>query len=279
MNQRTTHTEPPPNSKAAAYGYGAYASSTNKAMYVKSSKTDYTFPIAIGIGARYYDSDLSVWLSVDPMADKYPSLSPYAYVANNPVILVDPDGNKIVVTRVVNNNGKDNVKISFTAELVNISSKEITMKQMNSIKNNISNQIKESFGGEYDDFDVSVDVSITVRESYNDVTGDDGHIISIVNPDDEVFDSPNDAGGTERNSSDNGNIYLSSRIVDDKDQLKRTGAHEFGHAAGLKHPNDKNASTIDKNAGLNNKNLMHQSSVSNGTEIEAGQIEKMDINN
>jgi len=40
----------------------------------------------------YYDSDISIWLSVDPLADKYPSLSPYAYCANNPVILVDPDG-------------------------------------------------------------------------------------------------------------------------------------------------------------------------------------------
>ncbi len=43
-------------------------------------------------GARYYDSDLSQWLSVDPMSDKYPSLSPYMYCAGNPVILVDPDG-------------------------------------------------------------------------------------------------------------------------------------------------------------------------------------------
>ena len=43
-------------------------------------------------GARYYTSDLSVWLSVDPMAAKYPSLSPYVYCANNPVKLVDIDG-------------------------------------------------------------------------------------------------------------------------------------------------------------------------------------------
>ena len=43
-------------------------------------------------GARYYSSDLSVWLSVDPMADKYPSLSPYVYCADNPVKLVDPEG-------------------------------------------------------------------------------------------------------------------------------------------------------------------------------------------
>jgi RHS repeat-associated protein len=44
-------------------------------------------------GARYYWSEvLTGWLSVDPMADKYPSISPYAYCVWNPVKLVDPDG-------------------------------------------------------------------------------------------------------------------------------------------------------------------------------------------
>jgi RHS repeat-associated protein len=43
-------------------------------------------------GARYYSSDLSVWLSVDPLASKYPSMSGYMYVAGNPVMLVDPKG-------------------------------------------------------------------------------------------------------------------------------------------------------------------------------------------
>ncbi len=42
-------------------------------------------------GSRYYSSDLSIWLSVDPMAAKYPSLSPYVYCANNPVMLVKPE--------------------------------------------------------------------------------------------------------------------------------------------------------------------------------------------
>ena len=46
-------------------------------------------------GSRYYNSDLSIWLSVDPMSDKYPSLSPYVYCANNPVKLVDPDGEDV----------------------------------------------------------------------------------------------------------------------------------------------------------------------------------------
>ena len=47
-------------------------------------------------GARYMDHELTaMWLSVDPMADKYPSISPYAYCAWNPVRLVDPDGKEI----------------------------------------------------------------------------------------------------------------------------------------------------------------------------------------
>ncbi len=46
-------------------------------------------------GSRYYSSDLSIWLSVDPMAAKYPSMSPYVYCANNPVRLVDPNGEEV----------------------------------------------------------------------------------------------------------------------------------------------------------------------------------------
>jgi len=43
-------------------------------------------------GARYYYDWASIWLSVDPMSDKYPHLTYYKYCANNPVMLVDPDG-------------------------------------------------------------------------------------------------------------------------------------------------------------------------------------------
>jgi RHS repeat-associated protein len=51
------------------------------------NETSYTY-----FGARYYDSDLSIWLSVDPMSDKYPSTSAYMYGSGNPVILRDPNG-------------------------------------------------------------------------------------------------------------------------------------------------------------------------------------------
>ncbi len=43
-------------------------------------------------GARYYNPRSSVWLSVDPLAEKYPNISPYVYCLDNPVKYVDPDG-------------------------------------------------------------------------------------------------------------------------------------------------------------------------------------------
>ncbi len=39
---------------------------------------------------------MTMWLSVDPLADKYPSISPYAYCAWNPVKMIDPDGNESI---------------------------------------------------------------------------------------------------------------------------------------------------------------------------------------
>ena len=58
----------------------------------KDEETGYGY-----FGARYMDHELiTMWLSVDPMMDKYPSISPYAYCAWNPVKLVDPDGREAI---------------------------------------------------------------------------------------------------------------------------------------------------------------------------------------
>ena len=72
INQRTT-------------GYNERFTFTGKE---RDEETGYGY-----FGARYMDHELmTMWLSVDPMADKYPSLSPYNYCAWNPIRLIDPDG-------------------------------------------------------------------------------------------------------------------------------------------------------------------------------------------
>ena len=48
-------------------------------------------------GARWYDPVLARWHSVDPLADKYPDVSPYVYCNNNAVNAVDPDGKDVLI--------------------------------------------------------------------------------------------------------------------------------------------------------------------------------------
>ena len=58
-------------------------------------------------GARYYEPRISLWMSTDPMQEKYPMSTTYCFVNNNPIKEIDPDGcdgyviingNKITIT-------------------------------------------------------------------------------------------------------------------------------------------------------------------------------------
>ncbi|WP_236264181.1 RHS repeat-associated core domain-containing protein, partial [Dysgonomonas sp. Marseille-P4677] len=50
--------------------------------------------------ARYYESAVGRFTSVDPRAEKFYSWSPYAYCYNNPIKFVDPDG-KVPVLPII----------------------------------------------------------------------------------------------------------------------------------------------------------------------------------
>ena len=62
------------------------------AMYTFSAKEKDTETGFSYFGSRYYSSDLSIWLSVDPQASKYPHQSNYVYCSNNPIKVIDPNG-------------------------------------------------------------------------------------------------------------------------------------------------------------------------------------------
>ena len=46
-------------------------------------------------GARFLDPVPGRFITLDPLAEKYYNLSPYAYCAGNPISFVDPDGRKV----------------------------------------------------------------------------------------------------------------------------------------------------------------------------------------
>ena len=46
-------------------------------------------------GARYMNPRTSLWYGVDPLAEKYPSVSSLIYCFDNPIKFIDPDGKKV----------------------------------------------------------------------------------------------------------------------------------------------------------------------------------------
>lgn len=64
-------------------------------------------------GARFYNPLSARWLTPDPLAEKYYSISPYAFCAGNPISLYDYNGADIVLT------GKNKSSLTVKTDLVN----------------------------------------------------------------------------------------------------------------------------------------------------------------
>ena len=139
-----------------------FESIDNKCVYLYQNRSDFTGKekdVETGygyFGARYMDHELmTMWLSVDPMADKYPSISPYAYCAWNPVKLLDPNGNEVM-------ENDDEWKYNITSGLLShVSDKGGKDQQTVYCVSNIGNHevLNEtvSFNGQIEDmFDFSV---------------------------------------------------------------------------------------------------------------------------
>ncbi|WP_370525539.1 RHS repeat-associated core domain-containing protein [Dysgonomonas sp. 521] len=110
--------------------------------------------------ARYMDSQIGRFTSVDPLAEKYYSWSPYVYVANNPINAIDPRGDSIWYT--INN---DVVTLHYTAKVINNSSSGINV---NKLAKNISSGISEALGSEItiDGKDINYKLIYKSQESY-----------------------------------------------------------------------------------------------------------------
>ncbi len=75
-------------------------------------------------GARYYDSELGRWNTLDPLKEKYLGISPYNYCVNNPTLLIDPNGrfpieiHALVIAQVKHEVYGGNSSFYGTAELI-----------------------------------------------------------------------------------------------------------------------------------------------------------------
>ena len=77
----------------------ASTSSPNRWRF--SGKEDQSFLGAsiplLDFGARMYDPTTARWTAIDPMAEDYHGVSPYAYCLGNPISIIDPNGRWITL--------------------------------------------------------------------------------------------------------------------------------------------------------------------------------------
>ncbi|MFA5541083.1 MAG: RHS repeat-associated core domain-containing protein, partial [Bacteroidales bacterium] len=100
-------------------------------------------------GARYYYDWASIWLSVDPMSDKYPHLTSYNYCANNPVMLIDPDGEDPKFFAILRKKGQAIFGNSLSGDPMQIGAYTVVPVVNNSNKIIAYNAGRESANGEY----------------------------------------------------------------------------------------------------------------------------------
>jgi RHS repeat-associated protein len=115
----------------------------------------------LDFGARIYDSRIGRWTALDPLAAKYPDVSPYCFVKNMPIIAIDPNGkepniiNKILESRnlkqgykvVINNKTKEitifKTEASFSNEKISPKSNPNIVVTSSVIQMNANGEVKD----------------------------------------------------------------------------------------------------------------------------------------
>ncbi len=76
---------------------------------------------AIHFGERIYNSRLGLWMSKDPHERMYPSISPYSFANNSPIMCIDQDGRDVYIVIERNPNGGGKITLSSTIYVTGLS--------------------------------------------------------------------------------------------------------------------------------------------------------------
>ena len=204
---------------------GAAADSGNPYKYGGKEYDDKA--LAYDFGARHFTTSIPRWTTIDPMAEKYYSISPYAYCAGNPMNSIDPDGRDWEITI-----DHDNQQIVLSMNILANSSSVSSAIRGAKVWNNQSNKFSYDF--ETDSGTVSYDImiSINVIQLGSQTGSETGPAIQntfgVLHDQSAVFYLNNtDAGGvSDGKHSAVKESYSESEIV---------SAHEIGHLFGVSH--------------------------------------------
>ena len=78
-----------------------YETNGNKFLFNGKELQDETSDSFYDYGARMYNPVYGRWMTIDPLAEKYPAVSPLAYCMNNPIMLTDPTGMIVDMSQIL----------------------------------------------------------------------------------------------------------------------------------------------------------------------------------
>ena len=199
----------------------ASASQVAAQPYRFNAKEDQSFtgvPL-LDYGARFYNPTLARWTSPDPLAEKYYSVSPYAFCNNNPVSYVDPDGMDF---RKTVRGSSIVIKTTYYTNVNSLKSANQAAKFWNQRQDKYISKSGKQFTVNYELKIQKTDNLSAFKEGVN--------TYEVV----DAFESEGRAGATR----DGRNVEVLDEYSINRpgsDAESTTGAHEIGHTLGMEH--------------------------------------------
>ena len=167
-------------------------------------------------GARFYHPLSSRWTTMDPMAEKYYSVSPYAFCSNNPVNFVDLDGRDALI-----NIDRESKTITISVNIY-IYGKEASDELASQYKESISNTWGSIQDLQYDDETYTINWNVEVTN-----LGEEKVEFDFSDGKSNYLNIMSDVETSSVEQSHEGKLRP---IINGNNDM----IHEFGHLLGLK---------------------------------------------
>ena len=172
--------------------------------------------------ARWYAPQTGRTYTLDPMAEKYPHLSPYLWCAANPITLTDPDGKEVMADELS--------RINICNTLTKEESEYVRFDKNGMLDVQLLNKSQSASENM-----IALKALANSEVEYNFMVADKDHegkkYFDTSETDGNFYRGTTEMPNAERNSSPDDKVFIIvGKILNEKQQAVTTAHEAFGHA-------------------------------------------------